>query len=80
MAKMDPHSLLTNDTGVLECQVNRYQMGSTKRDNTWPTWYTAFNLCSIKKVWGASGGISDEEESEEEVMQRIDSDEEGEGY
>lgn len=79
MEKIDDLNLRCNDTALMECRVNRYMPGD-KKDYSWPLWKATFDLCSIKKMWASSTDIADDEESEEEIMTRVDTDDEFEGY
>lgn len=80
MQKLVNLNLYQNDIAVFECQIRRFLPKDTVATGEWSTWRTSFRLCSITRLWAATANVPEEEESEDESMQRVDTDDEFEGF
>ncbi|KAJ3554053.1 hypothetical protein NM688_g3305 [Phlebia brevispora] len=79
MMKLPNYELRANDIALFECQVQCYTEKGQRR-NTWMTWGTNFKLLNIVKVLSAPASVPEEDESEDELVQRADTDDEEEAY
>lgn len=77
MMRMTQLNLYENDLAFFECQIRRYR---PKDATDWTSWKTSLKLCSIIRLWEATANVPEEEESEDESLQRVDTDDEFEGY
>ncbi|KAJ3559057.1 hypothetical protein NM688_g577 [Phlebia brevispora] len=79
MVKLPNYELRSNDIALFECQIQRYAEKGQRR-NTWNSWGANFKLLNITKVFSAPAHVAEEEESEDELVQRVDTDDEDEAY